>query len=92
MNTLDKAIYKILNNLEIPLSRNIEIQTFTKGRAVGIKTYISAHKEMIVKEINSIKYLYIHKTQEFRRFSRFTIKRNLNYKHYEFRQYVNKIK
>lgn len=92
MNTLDKAIYKILNNLEIPLTKNIEIQTYTKGRAVEIKTYISEHKKMIVKEINSIKYLYIHKTQEFRRFNRFTIKRDLNYKHYEFKQYVSKLK
>lgn len=88
MNTLDESIYRIVKLLKL---NNIDIRTFEKGRSVEISLHKPQHIENFEYVIIRSKYLVVHKKKEFRRFTRFIIKRNQTYSFYDFKKWVNKL-
>tara|TARA_R100001463_G_scaffold64262_1_gene117352 strand:+ start:781 stop:1089 length:309 start_codon:yes stop_codon:yes gene_type:complete len=89
MNTLDEAIYRIVKLLKLS---DINIKTFEKGRSVEISLHRPQHIENFEYVIRRSEYLAVHKKKEFRRFTRFIIKRNSKYSFYDYKKFVNRLK
>ena len=89
MNTLDEAIYRIVKLLKLS---DINIKTFEKGRSVEISLHRPQHIENFEYVIRRSEYLAVHKKKEFRRFTRFIIKRNSKYGFYDYKKFVNRLK
>lgn len=88
MNTLDEAIYRIIKLLNLS---DMDIRTFEKGRSVEISLHRPQHIKNFEYVIRKSEYLVVHKKKEFRRFTRFIIKRNSKYGFYDFKKWVNKL-
>ena len=84
MNTLDEAIYRIISDMDI--------RTFEKGRSVEISLHRPQHIENFEYVIRRSEYLVVHKKKEFRRFTRFIIKRNYKYGFNDYKKFVNRLK
>jgi|TARA_R100000479_G_scaffold151901_1_gene87729 cobalamin biosynthesis Co2+ chelatase CbiK len=89
MNTLDEAIYRIIKLLNLS---DMDIRTFEKGRSVEISLHRPQHIENFEYVIRRSEYLVVHKKKEFRRFTRFIIKRNYKYSFNDYKKFVNRLK
>ena len=89
MNTLDEAIYTIVKLLKL---KDMTVRTFQKGRSVEITLHRPEHIEWFQYIIRRSMFLVIYKKKEFRRFTRFVIKRNYKYSFNDYKKFVNRLK